>query len=427
MALTEDVKNQYIQILQEELIPALGCTEPIAIAYASARATKLLGKVPEHMVVKCSGNIIKNVKGVVVPNAGGQKGIDTAAIIGAIGGDSDKKLETLTSISPEALEKTKQLLKQPGFCEVQLLQTGANLHIIVEVVSGDDTVTVEIADEHTNIIREEKNGEILYQADSAQIDHSQTTDRKCLNVKDIIEFADNIEIEKIEDLLDRQILYNTKISDEGLANDYGAKVGKTLLSIYGKDDVKVRAKARAAAGSDARMSGCVLPVVINSGSGNQGMTVSLPVIEYAKDLNVSREKLYRALLVSNLVAIHQKTQIGRLSAYCGAVSAACGSGAAITYMKDGSYQSICDTITNTLANVSGIVCDGAKSSCAAKIASSIDAALLGHYMAMGHDAFQAGDGLVKPEVEGTIHSFGRLGKEGMKETDIEILNIMIDK
>lgn len=427
MPLLESVNEQYIQILREELIPALGCTEPIAIAYASARATKLLGKTPEHIVAKCSGNIIKNVKGVVVPNAGGMKGIETAAIIGAIGGNSDRKLETLAEVTEADIQKTKELLQQKDYCDVKLLQSGINLHIIMEVSAGEDTVTVEIADEHTNIIREQKNDTILYQSEAKTSDKPQSTDRSCLNVQDIIEFANTIDVEKVKDILDRQISYNTKISEEGLTHDYGARVGKTLLSVYGDEDVKIRAKARAAAGSDARMSGCVLPVVINSGSGNQGMTVSLPVIEYARDLKVSQEKLYRALLVSNLIAIHQKTLIGRLSAYCGAVSAACGSGAAITYLKDGTYQNICDTITNTLANVSGIVCDGAKSSCAAKIASSVDAALLGHYMAMEHDSFQAGDGLVKTEVEGTIQSIGRLGKEGMKETDVEILNIMIEK
>lgn len=416
--------DKYIGILKEELVPALGCTEPIAIAFASARAVRILGKIPNQIIVKCSGNIIKNVHSVIVPNSDGLKGIETAAILGAVGGNSDKELEVLSSVTDEDINKTKKLSKLNDFCRIELLKSEANLHIVTEMVAEKDKAIVEIVNEHTNIVREQLNDTILFEKDLEADCAKKTTDRSCLNVKDIIDFANSVDICEVQDLLSKQIGCNTKISEEGLKNSYGANVGKTLLSIG--NDVRMRAKAKAAAGSDARMNGCVLPVVINSGSGNQGLTVSLPVIEYAKEWKVSDETLYRALLVSNLVAIHQKTSMGRLSAYCGAVSAACGSGAAITYMKNGDYSCICNTIKNTLANVSGIVCDGAKSSCAAKIASSVDAALMGYYMTMEKNAFKSGEGVVANEIENTIQNIGRLGRDGMKLTDVEILNIIIE-
>ncbi len=415
----------YIQILEEELIPALGCTEPIAIAFGAARARKILGAVPEKLIVECSGNIIKNVKGVTVPNADGMKGVAVAAILGAVGGDSERQLETLTTVTEEDRNQAKMLLKQKNFCEVKLLEGVENLHLKITAKSGKDEVVVEIASAHTNIIFESKNGEILFEEKGSNA-HKSYADRNVLNVKDIIEFAETVELSLVEDILERQIEYNTKIANEGLHKPYGANVGKTLLSVYG-NDVKTRAKAMPAAGSDARMSGCVLPVVTNSGSGNQGMTVSLPVIEYAKEFGATREELLRALIISNLVSVCQKSQIGRLSAYCGAVSAACGSGAAITYMQTKDYDKVCSTITNTLANTSGIVCDGAKASCAAKIASSVDATILAHYMTMSENTFDPGDGFVKTSVDDTMKNVGRIGKEGMKQTDVEILNIMIEE
>ncbi len=414
----------YVKILEEELVPALGCTEPIAIAYAAARARAILGNLPEKMIVECSGNIIKNVKGVIVPNSGGLKGVSVAAILGAVGGDSEKKLETLTPITDEHRNITKELLEQDGYCTVKLMEGVANLHLRVIAFFKDDEVTVEIINSHTNIVLESKNGTVLFKADGTN-SHNQAADRSILNIKDIIRFAETVDLSLVEEVLNRQIEYNTKIAHEGLENPYGANVGKTLLHVYG-DDVKIRAKAMAAAGSDARMSGSVLPVVTNSGSGNQGMTVSLPVIEYAKELKLSHEDLLRALIISNLVSVYQKSQIGKLSAYCGAVSAACGSGAAITYMQTKDYEKVCSTITNTLANTSGIVCDGAKSSCAAKIASSVDATIMAHYMTMSDNTFASGDGIVKENVDETMKSVGRVGKEGMKQTDIEILNIMIE-
>lgn len=424
MELDRNSYDQYVSILQKELIPALGCTEPIAIAYASAVARKTLGCVPQKIIAACSGNIIKNVKSVTVPNSGGLKGIEAAAIIGAVGGNPEKELEVLTEVTEENIKMAKELLKS-DFCSVEVLNGVANLHIIITAISDNDKAVVEIIDTHTNIVRIEKNDEIIFKANTQSKDDAEAIDWSRLNIESIIKFANVVKIEDVETVLSRQIEYNTSISNEGLKHQYGANIGKTLLNEYGSS-IRIRAKAKAAAGSDARMSGCVLPVVINSGSGNQGMTVSLPVIEYAKELEVSKEKLYRALVVSNLIAIYLKSGIGRLSAYCGAVSAACGSGAAITYLYGGDYERISKTIVNTLANVSGIVCDGAKPSCAAKIASSLDAAIMAHYLSMQDESFISGEGLVKDDVEKTIESIGRLARDGMKETDVEVLKIMVE-
>lgn len=414
----------YLRILKEELIPALGCTEPIAIAYAAATARDLLGEFPDEITAACSGNIIKNVKSVIVPTTGDLRGIEASAILGAVGGSAQKKLEVLEDVCPEHIMRTRELLAA-GMCKVELIRGAANLHIILTMKKGAHSALVEIKESHTNIVRTEKDGEVqLAPQTRAGESKPEATDRSQLNVGDIYDFAETLEIDELKTLLDRQIDYNLRIAEEGLTHSYGANVGSTLLGTFG-DDIKTVARAYPAAGSDARMSGCTLPVVINSGSGNQGMTVSLPVIKYAQHLGASDELLYRALALSNLVAIHQKTGIGRLSAYCGAVSAACGSGAGVTYLYGGTLEQVSQTITNTLANVSGIVCDGAKPSCAAKIASSVDAALMGHYMTMNRQGFHSGDGIVKNTVEGTIQSVGRLGKDGMKETDVEILNIMI--
>lgn len=423
MEMTEQQK--YITVLREELVPALGCTEPVALAYAGALAVRTLGVFPDRMEADCSGNIIKNVKGVVVPNSGGRKGVEIAAILGALGGDPDKRLETLSTATPEQADQA-ELLARSGFCRVRLMEGIANLHIVVTAYAGEHQAVVEIAGGHTAVVRIEKDGVILegghYQPESADDDHS----RDFMTVAGVLEFAETCDLELVRDLLEKQIDYNTLISEEGLTHAYGADVGRSLLASRGPD-VRTRAKAAAAAGSDARMGGSELPVIINSGSGNQGVAVSLPVIEYARELKVPQDTLYRALLISNLLAIHQKSGIGKLSAYCGAVSAACGSGAAITWMSGGTFQQIAATITNTLANVSGIVCDGAKSSCAAKIASSVDAAIMAHDLAMASKVFQAGDGIVKPSVEETIRDVGRLAREGMRETDVEVLNIMIEQ
>jgi len=416
--------NEYLCILREELVPALGCTEPIAIAYASAKARSVLGCLPERIVVRCSGNIIKNVKAVIVPTTGNMKGIETSAVLGAVGGNPEKKLEVLTDVTEEDLALTRKLLKA-GICRVELLEGVSSLQIIVEMTAGSDSALVEIAFAHTNIVRIEKNGETLFEKGmSAQC--ATETDRSLLNLKDIYEFANTVDIGQVRELLERQVAYNMKIAEEGFSHKYGANVGTTILESFG-NDVKNRARAYPAAGSDARMNGCVLPVMINSGSGNQGMTVSLPVEVYARELGVSEEKKIRALVLSNLIAIYQKNELGKLSAYCGVVSASVGAGAAIAYLHGAEWEVIEETIVNTLGNISGIVCDGAKASCAAKIASSVDAAIMAYHMAAANRGFRSGEGLVKQDAERTLQSYGRMGREGMKATDIEILKIMLEE
>ena len=411
-------------ILKDELVPALGCTEPIAIAYAAAKAREVLGQMPESIEMCCSGNIIKNVKGVTVPNSNGLRGIDVAATLGVVGGDASRELEVLESVTSEDVEKTKELVKQ-GFCRCTLQEGVENLYIVAKVYGKGHSAEVTIINRHTLITKIVKDGEIIYEhkiSDSA----AEKGDKSLLNVRDILTFADTVAMEEIEEVIGNQIEKNTAISQEGVIHPYGAQIGRTLLDVFG-NDVRTRARAKAAAGSDARMGGCALPVVINSGSGNQGMTVSLPVIEYAKEYDATKEQLYRALVVANLISIHQKKYIGSLSAYCGAVSAACGAGAAITYLRGGTYEEVGLTIINTIGNVGGIVCDGAKSSCAAKIASAVDAAILAHYMAMKHMSFQPGEGIIQEDLEDTIKGMGYIGRVGMKLTDTEILNIMIDR
>ncbi len=429
MAVTETECQQFIAILQEELVPALGCTEPIAIAYAGAHARALLGTEPDRVSIKSSGNIIKNVKSVTVPNSGGLKGIPAAAAAGIIAGNPDKKLEVLADIGADDIARIQAFLDTVP-CEVSLLDTIASLHFILEVSAGKDSASVEIIHQHTNIVRTAKNGKEVF---SIPFDPAGTnaalTDRSWLTVEKILTFADTVDLTEVQPILERQIEYNSLISEEGLKNSYGINAGQHLLTAAQKENAltfKIKAQAAAAAGADARMSGCTLPVVTNSGSGNQGLTVSLPVIAFAKEQKLSNEQLLRGLLVSNLLAVHQKTAIGRLSAYCGAVSAACASGAAITYLSGGSYDQVCKTITNTLAVMSGMVCDGAKPSCAAKVASSVDAAITAHYLAMDNTVLQAGDGIVKDNIEKTIAGIGRMASEGMRTTDKVILQIMVE-
>ena len=418
----EDVIYQtYLEILKEELVPALGCTEPIALAYAAAKAVRVLGCEPDRMVVKCSGNIVKNAMGVKVPHAGNLKGIRAASVLGALGGDSDRMLEVLESVTPEHLRRTEELLAC-GYCSVELLEDISNLHIITEVFSGARQALVEIADGHTNIIRIERDGAVVFQTGEKAA--KAAAGRELLSFDNILNFADSVEIADVEDVMRAQIICNSRISREGLTRNYGANVGQTLLKSGGGIDVQARAAA--AAGSDARMSGCSLPVVINSGSGNQGITVSMPVIEYARKYGKTEEALMRALVVSNLLAIHQKTLVGKLSAYCGAVSAGCAAGVAIAYLMGESRQVMEATLVNALGAVAGIVCDGAKPSCAAKIAASVEAALLGYHMARRGDSFQAGEGLIKGDIEQTIRAFGHLAKQGMHGTDKTILQIMLE-
>lgn len=422
----DELYKKYIGILKEELVPAMGCTEPICIAYAAAKAREVLGVMPERIIARCSGNIIKNVKSVTIPNSGNLKGIEASATLGAVGGAASQVLEVLNTVTPEDIEKTHQLVNE-SFCTVELLESPVPLHIIVEAYNGDDVAKVEIKHSHSNITRITRNDEVLIDVlDGANKYLGVFADRSILNVADIKDFADHVDLEGVAPLLEKQIEFNISIAEEGLTGKYGLGIGKILLEAYGSD-IYTKVKAYTAAGSEARMSGCILPVVTNSGSGNQGMTSSIPIIVYATEKNLPKEKLYRALLFANLITIHQKTFIGRLSAFCGAVSAGCASGAAITYIEGGSLQQIKHTIVNTLANISGIVCDGAKPSCAAKIASSLDAAIMGHHLAMRDKAYEQDTGLVKKGVEQTIGCIGRLGKEGMKQTDIEILKMMLEE
>lgn len=416
--------ESYLKILEEELIPAMGCTEPIAVALAAAKAREALGMEPERCRVEVSGNIIKNVKAVTVPNTGGLKGIEASAAAGIAAGRADLGLEVLSQVTKEEIEAMRALLER---CEIKVVPAQGDrvFFINVMVMAGEHYGCCEIVDFHTNIVRVQRDTEILFQAEAAAGGEKEQTDRSVLSVEEIVAFADCLDSADVEKVLGRQIAYNTAISEEGLKGGWGAEVGKTLRGLYG-DDVAVRAKAAAAAGSDARMSGCELPVIIVSGSGNQGMTTSLPVIEYARDMGASDEELYRALAVANLITIHQKTGIGRLSAFCGAVSAGCGAAAGIAYLRGGRFEVIAHTVANALAICSGMICDGAKPSCAAKIASAVDAGLMGYHMYVnGGHQFVGGEGIIKKGVENTIDNVGRLARMGMRKTDEEILNIMV--
>lgn len=415
--------NAYIDILKEELVPAMGCTEPIALAYAAAMARRVLGQVPEKVVIGASGSIIKNVKSVIVPNTDHLKGISAAAAAGIIAGDPDKELEVIAQVTPEQITGMKAFLEQAEI-EVEHVDNGITFDIIVTLYKGESYAKVRIANYHTNIVLIEKDGKILEETEVQGETEEGLTDRSLLSMEGIWDFINSVDVEDIKEVLDRQISYNMAIAEEGIRGDYGANIGSVLLDMEG-DNVRVRAKAMAAAGSDARMNGCELPVIINSGSGNQGITASVPVIVYAKELKVSDEKMYRALALSNLTAIHQKTPIGRLSAYCGAVSAGAGAGVGIAYLNGGGYAEITHTVVNALAIVSGIICDGAKASCAAKIASAVEAGILGYNMYVRGQQFRGGDGIVMKGVEATLKNVGRLGKEGMKETNEEIIKMMI--
>ncbi len=407
----------YVDILKRELLPAMGCTEPIAIAYCAARARALLGCIPDSVLIEASGNIIKNVKSVIVPNTNGAKGIEAAAAAGIIAGKEELKLEVLSQVTDEEKEKLAAYLKTASIY-VRPADSPFILDVSVTVKKDGSQAKARIINEHTNIVLLEKDGEVLYQGELSEQASTDMPDYSLLTVEGIVDFSDTADLSDVRELLDRQIAYNTAISQEGLRGSYGANIGKVLLKEYGTD-VKNRAKAAAAAGSDARMNGCEMPVVILSGSGNQGITASLPVIEYAKEWNCSEEKLYRALLVSDLITLHQKTGIGRLSAYCGA-----GAGAGIAYLAGGGFEEIAHTLVNAIAITSGIICDGAKASCAAKIAASVDAGILGWNMYRNGQQFYGGDGVVSKGVENTIRNIGRLGKDGMRETDKEIIRIM---
>lgn len=413
----------YIQILKEELIPAMGCTEPIALAYAAAKAREVLGVVPDRVMIQASGSIIKNVKSVIVPNTNHLKGIPAAAAAGIIAGRPDKELEVIAEVSEAQIEEMKAFLANTTI-DVEHVDNGITFDIIVTLYKGESYAKVRIANYHTNIVLIEKDHKVLKEIPVAGEDEEGLTDRTLLNMADIWDFINTMDVADVKEVIGRQIEYNMAIAEEGMKGNYGANIGKVLIDTY-DDDVRTRAKAMAAAGSDARMNGCELPVVINSGSGNQGITVSVPVIVYAKHREASEEEMYRALTLSNLVAIHQKTGIGRLSAYCGAVCAGAAAGAGIAYLCDGGYAEVCHTVVNALAIVSGMICDGAKASCAAKIAASVDAGILGYNMYKRGQQFYGGDGIVEKGVENTINNVGRLGRDGMRETNEEIIKIMV--
>ena len=426
MERTSAVYKTYVEILKRELVCAMGCTEPIAIAYCAAVARKALGTLPSEIDVAASGNIIKNVKSVIVPNTGGLRGIEAAAAIGALAGDAEAGLQVVSHVTPDEIAALPGYMEQTAF-SVSAAESEFLLDIEVTVRANGHFATVRAVQEHTNIVLVETDAGVLFSKDPDEDTGKDegAPDYTLLNVADICEFADTCELDDVRPILERQLSCNCAIAEEGLRGNYGAGIGKVLLTAYG-DDVRTRARAYAAAASDARMNGCDLPVVINSGSGNQGITASLPVYVYAKELGASEEKLYRALLVSNLVTLHEKTGIGRLSAYCGAVSAGAGAGAGIAYLHGGGCREISHTIVNALAVTSGIVCDGAKSSCAAKIAMAVEAGILGFEMYSCGKQFYGGDGLVAKGVENSIANFSRLGRVGMRETDKEIIRMMTE-
>ena len=415
--------NEYISILKEELIPAMGCTEPIAIAYAGAKAREILGTIPDKVHIEVSGNILKNVKSVVVPHTGGLRGIPAAAAIGIVAGNAEKELEVLSHITEKQIEETKLFIEKTPI-SVHFADTPHIFDIMITLSKGDESAFVRLAEHHTNIVCIKKNSEVLFEKEVAPQENG-LTDHSVLSIEEIISFAESAELGTLKDTLERQISFNMAIAEEGLKGNYGANIGSTLLS-HGKPDIYQKMRAYAAAGSDARMNGCEMPVIICSGSGNQGITASVPLIVYAQEKGYEREELLRALIVSNLVTVHLKAGIGRLSAYCGVVSAAVGAAAGVAFLKGGRYDTIAHTVVNALAMDSGIICDGAKASCAAKIASAVDAGLLGLFMYENGNQFYSCEGLVAKGVENTIRNIGSLARNGMAETDKEIIRIMLE-
>ncbi len=419
--ITKEESELYVQILKEELVPAMGCTEPISIAYAAAKARQILDDEPISAEVAVSPNIVKNAKSVTVPHTGGMRGIKSAFIAGLVAGNADAELEVIAEVSKAQIQEMERQ-KEVFPVSVITPESTRVFDIAVTLRSKQHESFVRIVDEHTNVVCVKRDGKILFER---TVEDRQKADKSGLTVRKILDFADSVHIDEVRKTLDRQIDYNMAIAEEGLRNEYGANVGKVLLRSY-QPDIKITAKAYAAAASDARMNGCELPVVINSGSGNQGITASVPVIVYARGLHCSEEKLYRALCVSNLVTIHLKDGIGALSAYCGVVSAGAGAACGITYLLGGGEAEVSHTLVNALAIDSGIICDGAKASCAAKIATAVESGLLGLNMYYNGNEFFAGDGIVKSDVEGTIKSVSRLAHNGMRETDKEIIRIMLE-
>ncbi len=422
--LSNEIKQSFLAILSEELVAAMGCTEPIALAYAAARGREVLGATPEKILARCSGNIIKNVRCVRIPNSKGMTGIEAACALGAIGGDPSRMMEVLEGVTPESLNDTVRFLSEKR-CHVEYLESPIPLHFIIELSCGKQLVSVEVVHHHTNISSIRKNGIVIYEnRDFGEA--IQPAERSHLSIENIYAFANEVEINEILPFTQRQIQCNMAISERGMAGDYGLGIGKAILSAYPPCTI-TKAKAYTAAASEARMDGCDMPVIITSGSGNQGIASTVPVIVYAKELGIADDKLYRCLVFSSLLTVFQKEYLGKLSAFCGAVSASCAAGAAITYMMGGTVQQIKDTIDNTLADIPGIICDGAKASCAAKIASALDAALLAHHLAMEGKVYEANSGILQDNADRTISSVGYIGKVGMKQTDAEIVKMMIGK
>ncbi len=418
----EQMMKRFLAILREELVPAMGCTEPIALAYAAARARETLGETPTRLTAHCSGNMVKNVRCVQIPNSGGLIGIEAAVALGALAGDASLGMEVLEAVDDAGRSAAREMLERGG-CTVSFLDSEIPLHFIIEAATDAHTATVEVRYAHTNLYAVTRDGEVLSHAEDGASGAAHTG-RSELTVDRIRLFADEVPLEWIRPIIEKQIRCNMDIAYEGMAGDYGLGIGRVIRSCYA-DSALSRMKAYAAAASEARMEGCDMPVIINSGSGNQGIASSVPVIVYARENNIPKEKLYRALAFSALLTIHQKEYIGKLSAFCGAVSASCASAAAVTYMVGGTIRQIKDTVDNTLANIPGIICDGAKASCAAKIASSLDAAMMAHYLAMQGKSYSADTGILKAEAEDTISCVGHIGKVGMRETDKEIIKLML--
>lgn len=423
---SNEIYQNYIGILKEEMIPAMGCTEPIALAYGAARAREVLGKEPERIVARCSGNIVKNVRCVIIPNSRGLTGIEAGVVLGAVAGDAALNMEVLSKVDEEGRKRCRELLEKK-ICRVELLESPIVLHFIIEMYAGEDSVSLEIKYDHINVTKIVRNGEVLLDADNRSGEESgkPVADRTLLNLEDIKEFADTVNLEDVRDMITSQIRSNMAIAHEGMTGKYGLGIGRVIRETY-SNDMLTRMRSLTAAASEARMGGCDMPVVINSGSGNQGIACSVPLIVYAREMELPDYVLYRALVFSNLLTVYQKQYIGKLSAFCGAVSASCAAGAGITYMVGGELSVIKKTIENTLANIPGIICDGAKISCAAKIAASLDAAFLAHHLAMNGQSYAPYTGILQEEAGETISCVGQIGKEGMKETDKEILRIMLE-
>lgn len=420
--LNEKIKQGFIDILHEELRPAMGCTEPIALAFASAKGRDVLGCFPERIIAKCSGNIIKNVRCVRIPNSDGMTGIEAACALGTIVGDASRGMEVLESVTQDGLKKTVHFLENGG-CSVEFLESSIPLHFIIELYHGKDFVTVEVRYSHTNIVRIVKNGENVFMTEDLK-EVTEIADRSELSIDNIYAFAEETDIDTIRSFTDRQIECNMAIAERGMKGDYGIGIGKTILEVYAKSTF-TSMRAYAAAASEARMDGCDMPVIITSGSGNQGITSTVPIIVYAREKLIDEERMHRALIFSSLMTVYQKEYIGKLSAFCGAVSAACAAGAAITYMIGGTLTQIKDTVDNTLADIPGIICDGAKASCAVKISSALDAALFAHSLAMQGKAYQSNTGILQSDTGATISCVGHIGRVGMQPTDQEIVKLMI--